>query len=473
MFSARIRTLCATVLLAVACSSHTEKESPRAAIVTIGQLIDRTGSMATPTWADAIRLAVGTANEGLKQAGRTDVRFAIAEANSGNAPEMARGGALELVHNEGAKALITDSSQDDIAVNMLAYDGDPAHLLSVPIVCMGCTSPSINDPAAPEPDPVKQAALRNLKRWNFRTTMSADYEARLLAHLLVSMGHKGDIDGDGRFKLALYASNDPDGRGFAESLKARILELAPAAAIKQIFHDVNASSEHDWAADVARLTDKRNDITGKADAAPDAVVTISFPKFEIGFTKAWIDSRTKIRLVHSHNFRAARVLEGLGAAIENAEGTSQAVIGDGVSGSVFSDDLRNLNGQAPAFRDATAYDAAMSLMLAALQAAQKNGVRDLAQLNGAQIRDAMWTINDPMGEPVDAGIAGFSQAVRLIAQGKSIDYRGASGPCDFDAHGNVLAQLAHFRVEQRRFVDIEKFDCAGGDCRKVTALGSR
>lgn len=469
----RFRSLRTALLCLAACSSA-KQEPPRASVVTIGQLIDRTGSMATPSWGDSIRLAVGTANEALKQAGRGDVRFALAEANSGNSPQMSRAGALELVKKDGAKALITDSSQDDIAVNMLAYDGDPSHALFAPVVCMACTSPAINDPAAQDPDPIKQAALRNGGHWNFRTSMSSVYQARVLAHWLASLGNKGDVNGDGRFKLSLYASDDPYGRGFSDALKARVLELQPGASIEQIFHDVNATpANYDWAADVGRLTDKRNDATGKADGLPDAVVTMSFPKFEIAFTQAWLDSKTPIRLVHTHNFRTARVLEALGAAVEGAEGTSQAVLGEGVSASVFSDDLRKLNGQAPAFRDAAAYDAAMTLMLATLQAARKAGLKDPSQVSGAQIRDAMWAINDPAGEPVDAGIAGFAQAVRLIGQGRVIDYHGASGPCDFDAHGDVMTQLARFRVEQRQFSDLEKFDCGRGECRKVTTLGSR
>src|SRR6266436_539301 len=103
-------------------------------VVVLGQDIDRTGSMATPSWANSIRLAVNTANAALKR--------------------------------EGAKAIITDSSQDDIAVNALAYDGDPSHELGVPVVCMACTTPDINNPEAQDGDPVKQAALRNLKGWN-------------------------------------------------------------------------------------------------------------------------------------------------------------------------------------------------------------------------------------------------------------------------------------------------------------------
>jgi branched-chain amino acid transport system substrate-binding protein len=456
-----------------ACAACKQQEAPKTATLTLGQVIDRTGSIATPSWADSIRLAVGSANQGLKQAGHANLHFAVAEGNSGNAPEMSQAAALEVVKKQGAKAVITDSSQDDIAVNMLAWDGDPAHALEVPVVCMACTSPNINNPAATDASPVKQAALRNSKGWNFRTTLSDAYQARVLAHMLLASAG-GDANGDKRVKVAIYASDDPYGRGFSESLKRDLLQLSPDAAVEQIFHDVKAvPTEYNWAADVAKLTDKLNQNTGKADGVPDAVVSISFPKFEVGFTRAWIDSHTKVRLLHTHNFRAARVLEALSAAVEGQEGTSQAVLGDGNSARVFSDDLKALTGQAPAFRDAAAYDAAMTLMLASVHAVKHNGLKDAELVTGAMIRDSMRAINDRKGEPVGSGIAGFARAVQLIDEGKPIDYQGASGPCDFDANGDVVAQLARFRV-QGQFLDVEKYDCVRDrECPPIRQLGSK
>jgi branched-chain amino acid transport system substrate-binding protein len=456
-----------------ACASCRPPAAPKTATLTLGQVIDRTGSIATPSWADSIRLAVGTANQALRQAGHGTLHFAIAEGNSGNAPDMSQAAALEVVKKQGAKAIITDSSQDDIAVNALAYDGDPAHALEVPVVCMACTSPNINNPAATDANPAKQAALRNAGGWNFRTTLSDAYQARVLAHMLVSSGG-GDVNGDQRVKVAIYASDDPYGRGFSETLKGNVLQLSPNAAIEQIFHDVKAvPSEYNWAADVAKLTDKHNENSGKNDGVPDAVVTISFPKFEVGFTKAWVDSHTKVRLLHTHNFRAARVLEALSSAVEGQEGTSQAVLGDGNSARVFSDDLKALTGQAPAFRDAAAYDAAMTLMLASLHAVKHHELKDPELVTGAMIRDSMRAINDRKGEPVGAGIAGFARAVQLIDEGKSVDYQGASGPCDFDAHGDVVAQLARFRV-QGQFLDVEKYDCVRDrECPPIRQLGSK
>jgi ABC-type branched-subunit amino acid transport system substrate-binding protein len=451
-----------------------KQEAAKTATVNIGQVIDRSGSIATPSWSDAIRLAVGTANQALKQVGQPELRFALVDANSGNAPDMARAGALQLVKKQGAKAVITDSSQDDIAIQMLAYDGDPSHALEVPVVCMACTSPNINNPGASDADPVKEAALRNGKGWNFRTTMSDAYQARVLAHMLLALGNKGDVNGDGRFKLAIYASDDPYGRGFSESLKKNVLQLAFDAAVEQIFHDVKAvPAEYKWSADVARLTDRRNESTGANDGVPDAVVAISFPKFEVYFTKAYLDAKTKVRLMHTHNFRTVRVLEALSTAVDGQEGTSQAVLADGNSARVFTEDLKSLSGQLPAFRDAAAYDAAMTVMLAALHAVKHHQLRDAERVTGAMIRDSMRAINDRNGEPVDAGIAGFARAAQLIREGKAVDYQGASGPCDYDARGDVVAQLARFRV-QGQFVDVEKFDCVNDrECPPIRQVGSK
>jgi len=467
-------TRMARVAVALVLCAACKPEGAKTVTVNIGQVIDRTGSIATPSWADSIRLAVGTANQAMKQAGRTDLRFALVDANSGNAPDMARAGAIQVVKSQGAKAVITDSSQDDIGINMLAYDADPAHALEVPVVCMACTSPNINNPSANDGDPVKQAALRNSKGWNFRTTMSDAYQSRVVAHMLVAAGAKGDVNGDGKFKLAIYASDDPYGHGFSDALKKDVMQFASHAVVEQVFHDVKAvPTEYDWAADVAKLTDKHNVSSGKADGVPDAVVAISFPKFEVHFTKAYLDSKSKVRLLHTHNFRAARVLEALSSAVEGQEGTSQAVLGDGNSPRVFSDDLTALTGQVPAFRDAAAYDAAMTVMLATVQAMKSNRLSSAEMVTGAMIRDSMRSINDRNGEPVDAGMAGFARAVQLIQDGKAIDYQGASGPCDYDAHGNVVAQLARFRV-QGQFVDVEKFDCvADRECPAIRQVGSK
>ena len=178
--------------------------------------------------------------------------------------------------------------------------------------------------------------------------------------------------------------------------------------------------------------------------------------------------------MHTHNFRVARVLETLKGAVESQEGTSQAVLGEGASAQVFAEDLKSLTGQPPAFRDSGADDAATTLMLAAMLAAQRNHLADPSEVTDAQIRDAMRAVNDQHGERVNAGEEGFRRALKLIAAGKPIDYQGASGPCDYDVHGDVVAQLVRYQVRSGRFTDVERFDCVrDASCPPVHDLGKR
>ena len=97
-------------------------------------------------------------------------------------------------------------------------------------------------------------------------------------------------------------------------------------------------------------------------------------------------------------------------------------------------------------------------------------------VTGAQIRDAMRAISDPHGEPVNAGEKGFARALQLIAAGKPIDYQGASGPCHYDAHGDVVAQLVRFQVRGGRFADAEprresRIQCARRTARRQREIG--
>ncbi len=71
--------------------------------------------------------------------------------------------------------------------------------------------------------------------------------------------------------------------------------------------------------------------------------------------------------------------------------------------------------------------------------------------SGAAIRDNLRAIGDATGITVDNAIDGL----KLIAEGKRINYLGASGPCKFAPNGDVLE--SHFRINVVRNGKIELF----------------
>lgn len=82
---------------------------------------------------------------------------------------------------------------------------------------------------------------------------------------------------------------------------------------------------------------------------------------------------------------------------------------------------------------AQVYDHANLLLLAAAAA---------GKAEGAAMRDAMRSVSQGDGEVVDNAVDG----IKLLAQGKQVNYAGASGPCDFDKIGDISS--ATFRFEQ-------------------------
>lgn len=444
--------------LSAGCSSSSSEAS--GPTINIGAVLDKTGSIASPSWTDAVNLAAKHANSGLESAGRS-FRFRILSSDSNNTPSVAVQRAGELVRSQDARAIITDSSQDDIAINALHYDADPNNDLNVPIVCMACSSPAINDPGSVDPTSASnEATLRNGLGWNFRTLMDTNAQARVAIRIWLGRGNNGDVNNDSQFKLGIFASDEAFGRGFAGALNTAAMSLhpSPPAVVETIYHPAKLDpNTYDFAADVNKLTDLYNQSTMRNDFFPDVVMEVTFPQYAAAFLKSYLVAGQSVGLLHTHASRLATALRALGALLNNHEGTSHVILDNGVSGELFAGELKAASGVAPQFLDANTYDAAMSVMLAALVASKD--LPDPTALTGKQLRDALTQINSPTGAVIRTGPAEFARAAVLIATGQPINYEGASGPVDFDAHQNVQNRIVHWRVENQQFVDGEKYDC--------------
>ena len=77
------------------------------------------------------------------------------------------------------------------------------------------------------------------------------------------------------------------------------------------------------------------------------------------------------------------------------------------------------------------YDHANLMLLAAAAA---------GKAEGTAMRDAMRSVSQGEGEAVDNAVDG----IRLLSQGRPINYAGASGPCDFDEIGDISSATFRF-----------------------------
>ncbi|AGB37265.1 ABC transporter substrate-binding protein [Natronococcus occultus] len=112
--------------------------------------------------------------------------------------------------------------------------------------------------------------------------------------------------------------------------------------------------------------------------------------------------------------------------MENVMGTAPGAGGDGAE--FFADLYEDEYGSAPSVFNAQAYDATAVLILATLAA---------GEIDGAAIAEHVREVANPDGEEITPETLG--EGVELAADGEAIEYRGASGPVEFDDAGDQVA----------------------------------
>lgn len=443
-----------TLALFLACVSACSSAPAKPTIaVSVGAILDRTGTNAVASWVDSVEVARTDMNKALETAG-SEIRFEVNLADSKNLPSLAVSLGAEMV-DAGVKGLVIDSSANTAAMNRVFYDEDTANDYNVPLVCGSCTSGSLNNPAATSSDPITQASYSNSKGWLFRAISPVTPSSIAMAKMLTA---SGDVNNDGKFKVTIYYSNETFGLSIASQMSKLIKDINSNAIVELVVFasDVDINS-YNWSADLAKVTNDRNDVANMPDAVPDAIIVGSFGQYHAAFVRAFKQGNYSIPVMHFQPFRLASVLQSLGALAEGQQGFSHVELDNGPSGEVFAVSLEKKTGVKPAYRDAVYYDATISLMLGTLIAARE--LEDPRTVTGDQVRQAMRLTSVVGEEVVRTGAVELARAVSLIKAGTPINYEGASSPLDYDALGNTVSRIAFFRVEGGRFVDVIKYDC--------------
>jgi branched-chain amino acid transport system substrate-binding protein len=128
-----------------------------------------------------------------------------------------------------------------------------------------------------------------------------------------------------------------------------------------------------------------------------------------------------------------KLLESIPA--EAVEGIYAVTPSPALGSAAYKNLAKLVNDPSPGPFESQAYDMINLTVLAIAQA---------KQATGPAIRDAIRKVSQGGGTMVDNALDG----IKLIGQGKKVDYDGASGSCDFDEHGDIVN--AKFKIEQVR-----------------------
>jgi hypothetical protein len=441
-----------------ACGSNGAMTSDPNAIV-IGALADSTGASATTLYATAINLAASQMNQAMAAA-KSNIRFNVRVVDSQSDPMHSQAAVADLINNERIKGVVTDISGDTVAVNMLNYDGNFSAGYQVPVTCYLCSSAFINNPDSVDADMVRQNAMRDGEGWLFRTFFNAKYEAAVQTRIALNRGDQGDVNGDGVFKVGVYASDDAYGQSSAAAVKDVVGQLrAGKSAVEVLFQPpkVDANS-YDWGGALATLLDDRNEETKEVDGKPDAIFITLLSLGATAAAKAYHEAAYTTPLQATTAFRRNYILRSLTSAAEGIEGNSPRLVADDESGSAFKNAFEIASSGEPTEMGCSgAYDSTIALMLAAVKASID--LPNPSDVPASEVRAALAQITDPEGTVIHATVDDFARAYQVLRDGGTVSYRGASGATNYDPAGDAHPALVHWKVQQQRFIESEGYDC--------------
>jgi branched-chain amino acid transport system substrate-binding protein len=255
----------------------------------------------------------------------------------------------------------------------------------------------------------------------FRTAPSDSYQGDVLARLLLDKGIS---------EIAVAYVNNDYGKGFADAL---------AASFEANGGTITASEGHEDS-----KADYRAELGSLAASGAETLVVLAYANGS-GQTilRQAIEGGDFAKFVGGDGMIGDDVFTGIdAAAVEGMIGTKPGT--PEIPGADLYTILASVEGLDPTSIFAPqAYDAAFILALAI----QQKGSADRDGMS-----EAVRAVSSAPGEVILPGE--WSKAVALLAEGKDINYEGASGQQEFDAAGDVAGSIVEMTVSGGTFVEV-------------------
>ncbi len=378
----------------------------------VGTIWPMTGTAAA--FGEAITNACDLVKDYVDEAGGINgYDLKLVHRDSGSEPTKGVDAARKLVNLDKARAIVG------------AYSSGVAMALSqgvtipneIPFLTLG-TSPMIS--------------VVNDNDFFFRTSAHDLYNGRVLGDAMYNDGHK---------KIGIVYVNNAYGKGIADAAAVTFSKIHDGEVLASVPFDIGKAS---YSSEISRTYNNGN---------IDAVLIIAYPEDatvmhkEI-YAKGWDD----IPWYGSPDQKVPELIESLGA-----EYMSSIVIGStqgrwpGPSKDSFMEGYNDKYGEYPPKPYmAPGFDGLVSVVLAIARSGKSPD-----EITGKDIRDNLRPVTSPPGEKIYATPEGFKKAFDLLAEGKDINYIGASGDIEFDKYGDAKSAIQTWTIEDGEIITIE------------------
>lgn len=377
----------------------------------IGALVPLTGDLQVygETSYNGIRLAVEEINA---QGGVLDHDIRLRSGDTQTSPQAGVDAAQRLATVEGVHAFVGALASGvtiPVAQSVSRVEG-------IPQISNASTSPVITD--LDDGD------------FLFRTTPSDAFQGVALAEIAKDEGYEN---------LAVLYINNDYGLGLAEAFQEGFEELGLTVTGMAAYEPGQAS----YRGELRRAARGGN---------PEALVLIGYPENGQTIIRQALEGGFFERFVFTDGLRSPEMIAAIGAEyMDGTIGSAPRAMEGSEAAEYFRKTYEEAYGELPPqpFID-SAYDAVYLIALAA----QRAGF-----VNREAIRDNLRAVANPPGEVVGPGE--WERALELLAEGRDINYEGASGSVDLDENGDVPGTFAHWRVVDGEIQDVRVF--APGD----------
>ena len=271
----------------------------------------------------------------------------------------------------------------------------------------------------------------------FRTCPSDALQGLAMAKVAQDAGLK---------KVAIMYLNNPYGQGLSKEFAAGFKQVGGTVTQDVVYNPSQPSY--------------RAEVNKAMSPAPDALFLIGYPGDGTTIAREWIGAGGPQKFLFPDGLESQDFVNDVGAQyLKNVHGTAPGS-DKTPSLATFQSEYQTKYGTLPTQAYITnAYDATVLIGLA-MQQSKSN--------KAPAIRDAIRKVTDPKGEKIYAGAAELKKASQLLAQGKAIQYIGATGPLQFDKYGDIATPMqvwsvtAQGKVEPTGMVTVAQIDALRG-----------
>ena len=261
----------------------------------------------------------------------------------------------------------------------------------------------------------------------FRTTPSDAAQGVVLANLAIEEGYK---------TAGIIYLNNAYGEGLADQFEKTFTELGGTVTGKSPHEDAQPT----YVSELGKAT----------EGNPDTLVTISYPGQAEIYLREAIEGGYADTFLFVDGVKSPEMAAKFGSDLDGTFGTAPGSPGRPEKTLFESDYLNTYGYEVTHPFMAEHYDATVLIALAAAKAGSTT--------DAAAIRDALRDVSNAPGVIVGPGRDGIFKAFSLIAEGKDVNYQGASGGVDLDENGDVFGPIEIWKVEGGEIVSTGRFE---------------